>query len=307
MRVLAIGVLACSAAFSQPTAVFTFDVKTARWPAEPAEAAATLFKNWADRCKAVPGGGLVVLDCPAPLDLDDPKVPVVETRLALFRDLDETLRFAGCPDLEGLEKMRRTAAALREHDPDQADALLETAAKNAELCAEVESGRTFSAQIEGKRLLALSRGRQIPFVLFRSEPKPKEISTPYTPAPSAGSLPHAGPMTTRTAEGMPSPEPVWAPAQIEPSLAEPSPAKTSKRAPGPARTSLRTGLALLTCSRGAAEIFIDGAGMGEAPVRTPLIAGRHRLEARAEGKTVGATEIDVDAGDSPEIDVCAPD
>ena len=111
MRAVVVMAFVCVPAFSQPTAVFTYDVKTAEWPAGPEGLAQRLFEEWARRCKAVPGGALTVLECPPSLEIDDPESARIETRLALFRDLDETLHLAGCPDLEELERSRRRAGS----------------------------------------------------------------------------------------------------------------------------------------------------------------------------------------------------
>ncbi len=308
MRSVVLAALLSVAASAQPTALFTYDVKTAKWPAEPEGLAPRLFEDWAGRCAAAPGGGLVVLECPPPalaeLDRQLPDLPLIETRLALFRDLDETLHFAGCPDLKELERVRRRAAALRKAAPDEARALLEEQAKSRELCAEIEPGQTFSVRIEGDKLLALTRGRQLAFSLFRSDPKPREISTPFPPKPTRGSLPHAGPDTQRIAGPNPADEPVWEPARIEPPLAESKPAKTSQRAPRPAKTSLRTAIAELSCSRGAARIHVDEAEVGLAPLRIPLMAGPHTVEARLDGRLLGAVKLEIEAGESLELDVC---
>ena len=303
MRPVVLAALLCISASAQPTAVFTYDVKTIEWPAEPEGLAQRLFEEWAKGCRATPGGGLFVLECPS-VDLEHQDLTRIETRLALFRDLDETLRFAGCPDLEELERLRRRAEALRDRAPERAEKLLEDEAESRELCAEVEPGRTFSAVVEGDKLLALMRGRQLAFTLFRSEPKPREISTPYTPAPTEGSLPHAGPDTQRSYGPNPAEEPEWDPARIEPPLAKPKPGKPSRRAPAPAKTSLRTAAAQFSCSRGPARIRLDGADMGLAPLRMPLIAGRHTVEARLDERVLGTAEFEIEAGESLELDVC---
>jgi hypothetical protein len=60
------------------------------------------------------------------------------------------------------------------------------------------------------------------------------------------------------------------------------------------------------CGLGAAEVWIDGAFLGSAPLDAPLPAGRHAVVAKSkkDGNEL-ETPFELDAGQTLKIDACA--
>jgi hypothetical protein len=108
-----------------------------------------------------------------------------------------------------------------------------------------------------------------------------------------------------TAELNPVDEPNWKPPEEPQSLARPRSPEVSLRDPSVAKTSLAAGRVRVACSSGEAEIWIDGAFMGSAPIYAPLPAGRHEIQAKREGRDA-KTDIELEAGATRTVDVCRP-
>ena len=221
--------------------------------------------------------------------------------LALFRDLDETVYLAACPVLDErrlrrLERERKKDERERTPDPE-----LEADLRD---CRDIEAGRTFSVEVDGDEIKAVVRGRQLQLRLFRVQERARTSSTPYEAPPSRGSLGHAGPPTTSAPAALnPVQEPNWAPPSEPRSLSRPRPVEASLRDPSVAKTSLRSGRLRIECSAADAEVWIDGAYMGPAPISTPLPAGRHTVLAK-RGAREWSVELDLKSGRSVKVDPC---
>ncbi|MEZ5396211.1 MAG: PEGA domain-containing protein [Bryobacterales bacterium] len=299
--------LACSAGAwaAHPTAVHTLDHEHEEISAAEGEGLKDALDAWAKGCNIVEGGALYELECKPAAHLSAATADADEQRglpvtLALFRDLDETVYLAGCPmlDEERIRRMDRDAAKPgRERKPDpQLQADLDD-------CREVETGRTFSAEIDGDEMRIVLRGRQLRMTLYETQPKPRTTSTPYIPTPSKGSLGHAGPPTSAAVEPNAVEPPNWSPPEEPAALVRPRAVEPSLRNPAPAKTSLRAGRLRVTCSRGDAQIWIGGAFLGAAPIDTPLPAGRHVVVARGDGFEHTA-KLEIEAGETLKIDAC---
>lgn len=283
-----------------PTAVYTLDHLHGDISVSPADEIDARLESWARGCRIVPGKPFVQLDC-APAPEPDPEAEALPATLALFRDLDEQIYLVGCP-LFDRERIRRLERETRkEEDERTPDPELEADLRD---CADVEAGRTFSVEVEDDEMRAVIRGRQLRLNVYRLQPKEQTTSTPYEAQPTRGALGHAGPPTTSAPAALnPVQEPNWAPPSEPRSLVRPKLAERSLRDPGVAATSLRSARLRVACSAAAAEIWIDGAFLGAAPIYTPLPAGLHVVTAKGREREWTA-EIELEAGDGKTIDPC---
>ena len=144
----------------------------------------------------------------------------------------------------------------------------------------------------------LNRGRQLRLALFETIPKPKRISSSYTPAPSKGSLGPAGPSARTRSAAPPAESPD---IEFNPQLSERTArsggrvVEDSVRAPKPARTDLGVGTLTVRCPTGA-DVWVDGAHLGGCPIRMPLAAGRHEVTVRRGTRSLGTEEIVLERG-----------
>jgi hypothetical protein len=285
-----------------PTAVYTLDHRHGEVAADSVRGIPVALESWARGCRIVDGGALYQLDCgPAPERRPaEDEGEALPATLALLRDLDETVYLAGCPvlDEERIKRLEREASKpAEERAPDPG---LEADLRD---CAEIETGRTFSVEVEGDEMRAVVRGRQLRLSIYHVQPKERRTSTPYDSPATRGSLGHAGPATTATAELNPVDEPNWAPPQEPQTLARPRSAEPSLRDPGVAKTTLRSGTLRVECTGRGAEIWVDEAFLGFAPVETPVLAGRHTVKARKAGLE-SAGEVELKAGERLTVDLC---
>ncbi len=283
----------------RPTAVYTLDHRRAEFRVDSPRDIPKDLRAWAAACRIEPRDPLFRLDCPELREGDGGEA--MPATLALVRDLDETVYLVGCPLLDG-ERLRRLERAWsRPEDERTPNPQLEADLRD---CKDLEAGRTFSAEVEGDGMGIVIRGRQLRLHVFRVREMERTSSTPYDPSPSRGSLGHAGPSTTSAPAPLnPVLEPNWAPPSEPRSLTRPRSAEASLRDPGLARTSLRAGRVRVSCRGADAEIWIDGAYMGAAPIATPLPAGRHSVIAVRDGREWTA-ELELEAGASESIDPC---
>ena len=281
-----------SAAEPTPTAVFTLDARVVRLSGDPAISPAAHLEAHVSRCTIVPGEEpLFALDCPEQADEDIEARPAV---IALFRDLKEVVYLAACPLIEEEREPARRPTPEKDDGPEELDP-----ATIDRLCADVEQGRTFSAEVHGdQEIRIVNRGRQLRLALFRTQLPPQRISTAYTPEPSRGSLGHAGPDTTSGGEFQEPPPIKWQPRTSERATrAKTRLPKPSLRNPTPAETDLRTGSLSVDCPRNA-DLYLDGAHPGACPMRMPIEAGRYRLEVRRGARTLTAKEIELEGGEA---------
>ncbi len=280
----------------QLTAVFTLDALPIRLSGEAEESLAERLEARVAECSITPGKEpLYRLDCPP--EPAGPESPGRPATLALFRDLHETVYLAACPFFDPLDKKRRRS------DPDAED--IEIEGLEGRLCGDIEAGRAFSAEVHGDdELRIVIRGRQLRLRLYETRPRPRRISSSYTPKPSRGALGHAGPPTSsvaRSAAGtaLSSETPEWRPPTAEDRSRHSGgeSRRAALRAPAPAKTSLRVGTLTLTCPFGT-DVWLDEAHIGACPIRMPLAAGRHELLFRRGGRTLEVREIQLEAGET---------
>ena len=277
-----------AAAAADSTAVFSYDTATARLVPPPERSLGDLLAEWAESCQIVSEPGRWRLDCdaaPANAAPGDP-APVA---LALFRDLDETIYLAGCP-----------AEASSERESEEAP----PAELPAPPCEELAAGQTYSAELDGDRLTIVFRGTALPLQVFRTQPKPRRISTAEPLEPSRASLGPSGPATVRAPEAPEQPEARFDPPPPPDTATAPRNPEPSARGPRPAQTSLQTGEVRLSCSAGAAQLWLDGAVLGPAPATAPLSAGRHQARAVRSGVAPLEREFRIAAGQRLDLDVC---
>jgi PEGA domain len=282
------------------TAVFTLDVKQRILTEKPDDPLADQLARWASQCRiepgpTEPGGAIAVLDCaPSPeAPESQPTADSTETipaTLALFRDLDETIYFAGCPLVE-------KAVAARGDAPIPKAKQEKVKPEDSRNCRDIATGQTFSAELEGDQLQIVVRGRQLAMQVFEVQEKPKTTSSPYIPTPSKP-LPPTGPATTGERKGLESQnEPHWEPPQpAAASAGKPSEPRVSDVEP--AHTSLQTGRVTIQCPSREFGVVIDGAYMGTCPITTTLIAGPHTITIQRPEQADEVQEIRVEAGKS---------
>jgi hypothetical protein len=296
-----------SAAWAEPkpTAVYTLDHRHEDITADDPRGLRNALDGWARGCRIVEGGAIYRLECepPAKRRESEEDIESLPATLALFRDLEETVYLAACPmlDDERIRRMERESDKSKEEravDPELEADLAD--------CADVETGRTFTAEVEGDEMRIVIRGRQLRLILFETQPRTRTTSTPYTPAATRGSLGHAGPPTMAETGPNPAPDPAWQPPSEPPASSRPRNPEASLRDPGVAKTSLRSGRVRVECGLGAAEVWIDGAFLGSAPLDAPLPAGRHAVVAKSkkDGNEL-ETPFELDAGQTLKIDACA--
>ena len=283
-----------------PTAIYTLDHRHAELSSSAARDLRTSLETWARGCRIVESPPLFKLRCArAPEGEEDSEA--MPATLALVRDLDEVVYLVGCPVLDDERLRRLEREQEKEENGRTPDPELEADLRD---CADVEAGRTFSVEVEDDEMRAVIRGRQLRLWVHRVQPRAKTTSTPYDAPRSRGSLGHAGPPTTSEPAPLnPVQEPNWAPPAEPRSLSRPRPVKASLREPGLARTSLKAGRLRITCGAADAEIWLDGAFMGAAPIDTPLPAGTHTVVAR-RGRGEWTAELELQAGESETIDPC---
>ena len=293
----ALGLCAAIVAAAAPatlTAVFTLDAKRAILLEQADTPVAAQFEQWARRCRIEPGGAIYVLTCPPlapgrPHDTatgSDHEIPVT---LALFRDLEETVYLAGCPQLPE-EPLAPPTASGSESESGQLDPA------DIQNCRDVSAGQTFATEVEGQILKIVIRGRQLAFTIFDVLPPPRSISTPYVTPPSK-SLPRTGPRSLQPPpEGIPpQSEPTFSPPPLE----ELSAGRPSKGKPADieqAKTSLRTGRLALNCASSRAFVLVDDAYVGACPIEVPLLAGRHSVTLLRPATDPWVREIEIQPG-----------
>jgi hypothetical protein len=284
------------------TAVHTFDHRHADLTAAAPRGVATRLETWASGCRIVEtSAGFQFDSCepePARDRVEEDEVTVPAT-VALVRDLEETAYVVACPLLDEarLRKMEKEAEKDKKNripDPE-----LEADLRD---CADIEAGRTFSAEVESEEMRLVIRGRQLRMRVFRVQPKERTTSTPYKPEPSK-TLPHAGPDTTTTAELNPVDEPNWTPPSEPRTLRSPVMPEPSLRNPQTAKTGLRAGRLRIECKGSSADVWIDGAYYGAAPLETPLMAGKHAVVTKQDGRE-RTTRVELEAGDTETVDGC---
>lgn len=295
-------VYALPAAAGELTAVYSLDAEKAELTAPTAQALAARTRAWAGACRVVPGGALVELDCPPPAEPragEEARFAATATAV-LFRDLEETVFVAACPSLDSIRKFSPDETADEEDEPagpspdDRRD------------CEDLGTGQTYPAERFERGIRVVTRGRRFELTLYRTEPKPRTTRTPYELTPTRGSLGPAGPKNVTVYEPIAAPEITWEPQEEPAALAGSSNARRSLRDPGPARTDLRTGMLDVECSRTAeVRVFVDGVYLGRAPLRAPLVAGRHELTlAKAGEEEPHAIETRIEAGATATVEAC---
>ena len=306
-RLLALVAFASCIAWAEPkpTAVYTLDHRHEEVTATDPRGIRNALEGWARGCRIAEGGAIYRLECepPAKRRESEEDVESLPATLALFRDLEETVYLAGCPllDEERMRRMEREGGKPekeRTRDPE-----LEADLRD---CADIETGRTFSAEVESEELRVVVRGRQLRLTLFETQPKARTTSTPYQPAPTRGSLGHAGPPTMAETGPNPASDPNWQPPSEPQASSRPRNPDASLRDPGVAKTTLRSGRVRVECGLGAAQIWIDGAFLGFAPLDAPLPAGRHSVVAKVKkDQSDLETSFELEAGQTVRIDACA--
>lgn len=284
-------------AAGKPTAVFTLDVRHEELRSSEGRSLREQFRRYAAGCRIVPGGAIFELSCARPAKPrrpGDPEETGKPVTLALFRDLDETVYLAGCPLLEKEPDDERSPRDEEEAEQRELKTELER------ICGDVDRGHTFSAEVERDEMRIVARGRSLPMRVFRVQEKERHISTAYQLTPSTAGLGPAGPATTHDPPpSLGGPEPRFEPAEVQPTLRESNTLRRSIRDPGIAKTSLRVGRIEIVCSSGYNRIKLDGAYLGELPLRMPLEAGRHVLVHAG-----GRQEVFIKNGEDIKIDVC---
>ena len=289
-----VAALLAAVAQAESTAVYTYDVQRLHIQADEEPDALT---RYAERCRLDLDGAAPRLRCEAPPRPPEDAEP--NAAVVLFQTLEEVLVVAGCPAPpkgEDSREERKKQLEERETERDLLD----------RLCRRLRPRATYSAEIDDERIDPIVMGRPLPLGVFRRVTPERHIATPYQPKPTKGSLGPAGPPTT-TLSGAPNPPPPdWNPLEVEPTLAKTGRPRASLRTPQPAKTGLESGRLRIRCSRGEAAVAIDGAGVGRAPLELPIAAGAHSLVATWGGKTVGRLEVEIEAGEDMEVDVCGP-
>lgn len=305
MRWIAVGLLlmlAAPLAAGELTAAYAFDAKKAAFAAPTAETLAARIRAWASGCRITPGGALYVLDCPPPPETaSDEEVRFeADATAVLLRDLDETVYVSACPSLASVRKLREQPAGDKETDK-----VARPAPDDRRDCEDLAAGQTYPAEVFEREIRLVTRGRRFALTLYRREPKPRTSRTPYELPPTRAALGPAGPDTARVYEPLPTPKVTWTPAEEPAARAGTRQARRALRDPGPAETDLRSGLLELECPGSAeARVFVDGVYLGRAPLRAPLVAGRHEIVVRKDGAQAEAHEAHVAAGETVVLKAC---
>ena len=169
------------------------------------------------------------------------------------------------------------------------------------LCGELAEGQTFSAEVQDRAIRIVTRGQQLPLRILERRPPPVSIDSPTRGTPSE----------VKPATGTPSQVPYSnaPPAQGTPSNIRPSEAPRSGGTPSNLPISqVSTAVAspgaaklYLYCDNGLAQVFVDDQPMGNAPLETPIVPGRHTVIVKADGFEDWIRRIDFTAGQTTRL------